>query len=192
MLGGILCGLIAAYLWQRYYRISLPPYLAFFGGRRFVPIVTGFATMTLAVLLRWSTPLRRGPTAVGEWVAQNEVVGGFFYGTFNRLLIPLGLHHILTRSLVPPGEYTPRGWAHGAGRHRALPLGRPTAGAFMTGFFPIMMFSLPRPPSRSTRRPSRGEEGHARIMASAALCLFLTGVTEPLEFAFMFVAWPRT
>ena len=194
VLGGILCGLIAAWLWQRYYRISLPPYLAFFGGRRFVPIVTGFATMILAVLLSLVYPaFDAGLTAIGEWVAQNEVVGGFFYGTFNRLLIPLGLHHILNSfPWFLLGEYTPPGGGEAVqGDIARFLAGDPTAGAFMTGFFPIMMFALPAAALAIYQEAKPlAKKATLGIMASAALTSFLTGVTEPLEFAFMFVAWP--
>ncbi|HET6954501.1 MAG TPA: PTS transporter subunit EIIC [Acidimicrobiales bacterium] len=194
VLGGILCGLIAAWLWQRYYRISLPPYLAFFGGRRFVPIVTGFATMILAVLLSLVYPaFDAGLTAVGEWVAQNEVVGGFFYGTFNRLLIPLGLHHILNSfPWFLLGEYTPPAGGDAVqGDIARFLAGDPTAGAFMTGFFPIMMFALPAAALAIYQEAKPlAKKATLGIMASAALTSFLTGVTEPLEFAFMFVAWP--
>ena len=194
VLGGILCGLIAAYLWQRYYRISLPPYLAFFGGRRFVPIVTGFATMILAVLLAIIYPaFDAGLTNVGEWVAANSIIGGFVYGTANRLLIPLGLHHILNS--VPwfiLGDYTnPATGTVVHGDISRFLAGDKTAGAFMTGFFPIMMFALPAAALaiwQEAKFKSRKLVGG--LMMTAALTSFLTGVTEPLEFAFMFVAWP--
>jgi N-acetylglucosamine PTS system EIICBA or EIICB component len=194
VLGGILCGLIAAYLWQRYYRISLPPYLAFFGGRRFVPIVTGFATLVLAVLLAIIYPaFDAGLTSLGEWVAANSIIGGFVYGTANRLLIPLGLHHILNS--VPwfiLGDYTnPATGKIVHGDINRFLAGDPTAGAFMTGFFPIMMFALPAAALaiwQEARLKSRKLVGG--LMVTAALTSFLTGVTEPLEFAFMFVAWP--
>jgi PTS system N-acetylglucosamine-specific IIC component len=192
VLGGIVMGLLSAYLWQRYHRIQLPPYLAFFGGRRFVPIITAFAAIVVSVLMslvyQW---FDAGITNVGEWVTENDIIGGFVYGTLNRLLIPLGLHHILNN---PPwfvfGSYEgSAGVVHGdIPRFLA---GDPTAGAFMTGFFPIMMFALPAAAlaiwheARPTQRKVVGG-----IMLSAALTSFLTGVTEPLEFAFMFVAWP--
>ena len=194
VLGGILCGLIAAGLWQRYYRISLPPYLAFFGGRRFVPIVTGFATLVLAVLLSLIYPaFDAGLTGLGEWVAANSIIGGFVYGTANRLLIPLGLHHILNS--VPwflLGEYVPAsGGKPVQGDIARFLAGDPTAGAFMTGFFPIMMFALPAAALAIYQEAKpRAKKAVGGLMASAALTAFLTGVTEPLEFAFMFVAWP--
>ena len=192
VLGGILCGLIAAFLWQRYYRISLPPYLAFFGGRRFVPIVTGFASLVLAVLLAVIYPaFDAGLTNLGEWVAANSIIGGFIYGTANRLLIPLGLHHILNS--VPwfiLGDYTPAGGETVQGDIARFLKGDPTAGAFMTGFFPIMMFALPAAAAIYQEAKPTAKKAVGGLMASVALTSFLTGVTEPIEFAFMFVAWP--
>ncbi|GAB3181962.1 PTS transporter subunit EIIC [Nesterenkonia halophila] len=192
VLGGIIIGLTAAFLWQRYYRIKLPPYLAFFGGRRFVPMVVALAAIVLGVLMSFVYPLFDvGITAMGEWVTENAVLGGFVFGFANRLLIPLGLHHVLNN---PPwfllGSYeTADGVVHGD-IERFLS-GDPTAGIFMAGFFPIMMFALPAAAmaiwheARPEKRKLTGG-----IMISVALTSFLTGVTEPLEFAFMFVAWP--
>src|SRR5688572_2592757 len=193
VLGGIVMGLVSAWLWQRYHRISLPPYLAFFGGRRFVPIITSFAAIVISVLMNFVYPVfDAGITNLGEWVTENSVLGGFVYGTLNRLLIPLGLHHILNN---PPwfifGSYTTESGTTVNGDIARFLEGDPTAGAFMTGFFPIMMFALPAAALAiwHTARPSQ-KKLVGGIMLSAALCSFLTGVTEPLEFAFMFVAWP--
>jgi PTS system N-acetylglucosamine-specific IIC component len=193
VLGGILIGLTAGFLWQRYHRISLPPYLAFFGGRRFVPIVTAFAAIALSVVLSLVYPVfNSGLTSVGTWVTNNDVVGGFVYGTLNRLLIPLGLHHILNSGpWFILGSFK---GADGAVYHGDIARflnGDPTAGAFMTGFFPIMMFALPAA-ALAIWHEAKPEHRKAvgGIMLSAALTSFLTGVTEPLEFAFMFVAWP--
>jgi PTS system N-acetylglucosamine-specific IIC component len=193
VLGGIVMGLVSAWLWQRYHRISLPPYLAFFGGRRFVPIVTSLAGIVIAVLMGLVYPwFDAGITNLGEWVTENSVLGGFVYGTLNRLLIPLGLHHILNN---PPwftfGEYTTPGGEVVHGDILRFLNGDPTAGAFMTGFFPIMMFALPAAALAiwQEARPAH-KKAVGGIMLSAGLTSFLTGVTEPLEFAFMFVAWP--
>lgn len=192
VLGGIIMGLLSAYLWQRYHRIKLPTYLAFFGGRRFVPIITAFVAIFVSVLMslvyQW---FDAGITNLGEWVTENDVIGGFVYGTLNRLLIPLGLHHILNN---PPwfvfGTYTTGGETYHGDIARFLN-GDPTAGAFMTGFFPIMMFALPAA-ALAIWHEARPEQKKVvgGIMLSGALTSFLTGVTEPLEFAFMFVAWP--
>ena len=192
VLGGILVGLIAAFLWQRYHRIKLPPYLAFFGGRRFVPMVTALAAIVLGVLMSFLyIGFDAGITALGEWVTQNAVLGGFVYGFVNRLLLPLGLHHILNN---PPwfliGSYD-TGDGVVTGDIARFLSGDPTAGIFMTGFFPIMMFALPAA-ALAIWHEARPENRKAvgGIMISVALTAFLTGVTEPLEFAFMFVAFP--
>jgi N-acetylglucosamine PTS system EIICBA or EIICB component len=193
VLGGIVMGLTSAWLWQRYHRISLPPYLAFFGGRRFVPILTAFAAIVLSVLMSLVYPaFDAGITNLGEWVTENSVIGGFVYGTINRLLIPLGLHHILNN---PPwfvfGEYTNAAGEVFRGDIPRFLAGDPTAGAFMTGFFPIMMFALPAAALAIWHEAKPAHKAAVGgIMLSAALTSFLTGVTEPLEFAFMFVAWP--
>ncbi|WP_308195196.1 MULTISPECIES: PTS transporter subunit EIIC [Nocardioides] len=192
VLGGIVAGLVSAWLWQRYHRISLPPYLAFFGGRRFVPIITAFAMLVISVLMSFVYPaFDAGITSLGEWVTDNAVLGGFVYGTLNRLLIPLGLHHILNN---PPwfifGEYSANGEVYHGDIARFL-AGDPTAGAFMTGFFPIMMFALPAAALAIWHEAKpQNKKLVGGIMLSAALTAFLTGVTEPLEFAFMFVAFP--
>lgn len=187
-LGGILIGLVAALLWQRYYRIKLPNYLAFFGGRRFVPIVTALAALVLGVLLsfvyRW---FDSGLTSFGDTVTSSTVVGGFLYGTVNRLLIPLGLHHILNSVVwFVVGDFNGK-----QGDLNRFFAGDPSAGSFMTGFFPIMMFALPAAALAiwHEAKPSQ-KKIVGGIMISAAFTSFLTGVTEPLEFSFMFVAFP--
>jgi PTS system N-acetylglucosamine-specific IIC component len=193
VLGGIVAGLVSAGLWQRYHRVSLPPYLAFFGGRRFVPIITSFAMLVIAVLMSFVYPaFDTGINALGEWVTDNSVIGAFVYGTLNRLLIPLGLHHILNN---PPwfvfGSYTDSAGATWTGDINRFLHGDPTAGAFMTGFFPIMMFALPAAALAIWHEAKpQNKKLVGGIMLSAALTSFLTGVTEPLEFAFMFVAFP--
>jgi N-acetylglucosamine PTS system EIICBA or EIICB component len=193
VLGGIVMGLTAAYLWQRYHRIGLPPYLAFFGGRRFVPIITSFAAVIISVLLSLVYKLfNSGLNSVGTWVTHNEVVGGFVYGTLNRLLIPVGLHHILNSGpWFIIGSYKGSDGVVYHGDIARFLHHDPTAGAFMTGFFPIMMFALP---AAALAIWHEAKPAHKKavggIMLSAALTSFLTGVTEPLEFAFMFVAWP--
>lgn len=193
VLGGIVMGLVSGWLWQRYHRLKLPPYLAFFGGRRFVPMATALAGLVLGVLMAFVYPVfDAGITGLGEWVTANTVLGGFVYGTLNRLLIPLGLHHILNN---PPwfifGSYETASGEVVHGDIARFLNGDPTAGAFMTGFFPIMMFALPAAALAiwHTARPEN-RKLVGGIMLSAGLTAFLTGVTEPLEFAFMFVAWP--
>ncbi|CCH33581.1 PTS transporter subunit EIIC [Actinosynnema sp. NPDC047251] len=193
VLGGIVVGLITALLWQKYHRIKLPPYLAFFGGRRFVPILVATVMLVVGVLLGLIYPwFNSGITAIGEAVTGSTVIGAGLFGVVNRLLIPLGLHHIINNVVwFQFGEYTD---AAGKVVHGDIPrflAHDPTAGTFQTGFFPIMMFALPAAALAivHTARPAQ-KKLIAGIMGSAALTAFITGVTEPLEFAFMFVAWP--
>lgn len=188
VLGGIVAGLAAAWLWQRYHRITLPAYLGFFGGRRFVPIVTALAMVVAGVLLGLLYPVfDTALTAVSNAIAANAVLGGGVYGVLNRLLLPFGLHHIPNNVVwFLVGDY------HGQhGDINRFFAGDPTAGTFQTGFFPIFLFALPAAALaiwRSARPGQRKVVGGA--MLSVALTSFLTGITEPLEFSFLFVAWP--
>jgi PTS system N-acetylglucosamine-specific IIC component len=186
VLGGILMGVTTALLYERFSRTKLPSYLAFFGGRRLVPILAGVVGVANGVVfgLLWPA-IGRGFNAMGDWIVANDTWGAGVYGVINRLLVPVGLHHI-PNSLAwfTFGEY------HGArGDSARFFAGDPTAGGFMTGFFPIMMFALPAACLAiiQTARPER-RKAIAGIMGSAALTSFLTGITEPIEFAFVFVA----
>lgn len=193
VLGGILIGLLAAYLWQNLHRTKLPDWLAFFGGRRFVPIVTAFVALFVAVALALVYPgFKTALTALGTWVAQNAILGGLVFGIVNRLLIPLGLHHLLNS--VPwfqLGEYKGKDGKVANGDIFRFLAGDPTAGIFQAGFFPIMMFALPAAALAITHcaKPER-RKAIGGLMFGAALTAFVTGVTEPLEFAFLFVAFP--
>jgi PTS system N-acetylglucosamine-specific IIC component len=145
VLGGIVMGITTALLWQRYYRIKLPDYLAFFGGRRFVPMITAVAAIIISVLFSLVYPaFNEGLKNLSDWVADNDVIGGFVYGTLNRLLIPLGLHHILNSGpWFLFGDYKDAAGTVSHGDIYRFLAGDPEAGSFMTGFFPIMMFALP-------------------------------------------------
>lgn len=193
VLGGIVIGLTAALLYQKYHRIKLPPYLAFFGGRRFVPIVTAGAAVLIAVLGALIYPAFDAAFgALGDWVTGSAVLGGFVFGTLNRLLVPLGLHHLLnSMPWFQFGDYTDASGGVWHGDIARFLHGDPTAGIFLTGFFPIMMFALPAAALAivHTARPEN-RKVIGGIMGSAALVAFVTGVTEPLEFAFVFVAYP--
>lgn len=186
VLGGILMGVTTALLYERFSRTKLPSYLAFFGGRRLVPILAGLAAVGNGVVFGMLWPfLGRGFNALGNWIVAHDTVGAGVYGVVNRLLIPTGLHHI-PNSLVwfTFGEY--EGATGDLDRFFA---GDPDAGGFMTGFFPIMMFALPAACLAiiHTARPER-RKAIAGLLGSAALTSFLTGITEPIEFAFVFVA----
>jgi PTS system N-acetylglucosamine-specific IIC component len=193
VLGGIVIGLVAALLYQKYSRIKLPAYLAFFGGRRFVPIVTAGASVLVAVVAALIYPwFSTGLNNVGSWVTGSTILGAFVYGTANRLLVPIGLHHLLNSlPWFQFGTFTTASGKVVNGDIARFLNGDPTAGTFMTGFFPIMMFALPGAALAfvHTAKPAK-RKVIAGIMGSAALVSFVTGVTEPLEFSFLFLAYP--
>ena len=186
--GGIIIGVLAGGLYNKYKDIKLPSYLAFFGGRRFVPIVTGFSALLLAVVFSFIWPPIQGVIkGFGNWIIGSDNIGLFAYGTANRMLIPLGLHHILnTLVWFQFGDYQ----IIEGGLQRFF-AGDPTAGAFMAGFFPIMMFGLPAAAAAMIAESYKANRKAASgILLSLALTSFLTGITEPIEFAFMFLAFP--
>jgi N-acetylglucosamine PTS system EIICBA or EIICB component len=194
VLGGIVIGLTAALLFQKYSRIKLPQYLAFFGGRRFVPIVTAGVSVLIAVVGALIYPAFDWliNDQIGGFVTGSTVIGAFIFGTLNRLLVPIGLHHLLNSlPWYQFGEYTGADGTVANGDIFRFMAGDPTAGTFLTGFFPIMMFALPAAALAiiHTAKPHK-RKVIAGIMGSAALVSFVTGVTEPLEFAFVFVAYP--
>ncbi|QUQ66801.1 PTS transporter subunit EIIC [Kutzneria sp. CA-103260] len=193
VLAGIVVGLVSAYMWQRFYRIKLPPYLAFFGGRRFVPIINSLVMIVLGVIFGLLYPIfNTGLTAFGNLLSNNPVVGGGIYGVVNRLLIPFGLHNVINSVVwFLSGHFTGADGKDYTGDLTRFLHHDPTAGAYMTGFFPIFMFALPAAALAiwRTAKPSQ-RKVVGGIMISAALTAFLTGVTEPIEFSFMFVAWP--
>lgn len=195
VLGGIIIGVVAALLYQRYYRKKLPTYLAFFGGRRFVPIITAATAVVTGVIMAFIYPVFDYViTGFGDWVTNpgNSVLGGFVFGTINRLLIPFGLHHLLNNlPWFQFGEFVPDDGEAVYGDIARFLAGDPSAGTFMTGFFPIMMFALPAAAIAiwHTAKPER-RKVTGGMMISVAFTAFLTGITEPLEFAFAYVAFP--
>jgi N-acetylglucosamine PTS system EIICBA or EIICB component len=183
---GLLSGLIAGWAYNRYNDMRLPSYLAFFGGRRFVPIVSGVAGLVLALVFGfgWQT-LEHGMDAMSQAVLGSEEIGLFAYGLLNRVLIITGLHHIINNiAWFLLGDYNGV-----TGDLKRFFAGDPSAGAFMSGFFPVMMFGLPGAclAMYQTATPER-RAAVGGILFSMALTSFLTGVTEPIEFAFMFLA----
>jgi PTS system N-acetylglucosamine-specific IIC component len=186
VLGGILSGVIAGLLYNRYYNIKLPDWLAFFGGRRFVPIVTGGVMVVLAFIFGFVwPPVQEFIHGVGEWILGAGALGAGIYGFLNRILIPIGLHHVIN-SLIwfVFGEF--EGATGEIGRFFA---GDPSAGYFMAGFFPIMMFGLPAAAiAMIFAAKKKYRKAVAGGMIGIAVTSFLTGITEPIEFSFMFLS----
>ncbi|KAF5996966.1 PTS transporter subunit EIIC [Streptomyces mirabilis] len=191
VLGGIIMGLIAAVTWQRFHRTKLPDWLGFFNGRRLVPILMAFIGTAVGVFfgLVWE-PIGNVITDFGQWMTGLGAVGAGIFGAINRALLPVGMHQFVnTVAWQEIGSYKD---STGAVWHGDLPRffhGDPTAGQFMTGFFPIMMFALPAAALAITHcaRPER-RKAVGGMMLSLALTSFVTGITEPIEFAFMFIA----
>jgi len=191
VLAGITAGISAGLLYNRYKDIALPSYLAFFGGRRFVPIATGFAMLLAGVVLGYVwPPVQQGIDAVGHWIIGAGEFGLFIYGVLNRVLIVTGLHHIInTFAWFQLGDFTDTAGKLVHGDLTRFFAGDQSAGMFMSGFFPVMMFGLPAA-CLAMYRAARPENKAAvgGVLLSMALTAALTGVTEPVEFAFMFLA----
>jgi PTS system N-acetylglucosamine-specific IIC component len=183
---GIVTGLIGGSFYNRYAAIKVPEYLAFFGGRRFVPIATGFAAIGIAVVVGLSfDAITGGIDLLSRGLVASGSFGLFAYGLLNRLLLVTGLHHILNNvAYFVIGDYNGT-----TGDLRRFFAGDPTAGAFMAGYFPVMMFGLPAACLAMYRSalPDR-RKAVGGMLLSLALTSFLTGVTEPIEFSFMFLA----
>ncbi|MFI8568887.1 PTS transporter subunit EIIC [Rhodococcus sp. NPDC078407] len=193
VLAGIVIGLLSAILWQRFYRQKLPDYLGFFSGRRLVPILTAITGLVVAVIMSFVYPLFYSALNwVGNTVADHSVVGSGIYGFANRMLIPTGLHHILNSVVwFLVGDYQDASGQLVRGDLNRFFAGDPSAGVFMTGFFPIMMFALPAAAFAIYRNAKASQKKIVGgIMLSTGLTAFVTGITEPLEYSFMFVAWP--
>ena len=191
VLGGIIAGAIAAYMFNRFYRIKLPEYLGFFAGKRFVPIISGLTAIFMGIVLSFIwPPIGTAIQTFSQWAAyQNPVVAFGIYGFIERCLVPFGLHHIWNVPFqMQIGEYTN---AAGQVFHGDIPrymAGDPTAGKLSGGFL-CKMYGLPAAAIaiwHSAKPENRAKVGG--IMISAALTSFLTGITEPIEFSFMFVA----
>ena len=182
---GIVVGVMSASLYDKFYKVELPKALTFFSGRRLVPILTSVAAMLLSLVLYFIWPvLYSGLVTFGKSIVSMGPVGAGIYGFFNRLLIPVGLHHALNgvfwfdvAGLNDIGNF----WASKGTKG--------ITGMYQAGFFPIMMFGLLGGALAfvHTARPAQKAKV-ASIMGAAAFASFFTGVTEPIEFAFMFVA----
>ncbi|WP_409327633.1 glucose-specific PTS transporter subunit IIBC [Staphylococcus pseudoxylosus] len=199
--GGIVTGIMTALLHNKFHKISLPDYLGFFGGSRFVPIITAIASIVLGVIMFFVWPTVQGWIfSVGGLVDKTGIIGTFFFGFILRLLGPFGLHHIfylpfwqtaLGGSLEVKGHMV-----HGTQNIFFAQLGDPDVtkyfsgvSRYMSGRFITMMFGLCGAALAiyHTAKPER-KKVVGGLMLSAALTSFLTGITEPLEFSFLFVA----
>ena len=191
VLAGIITGLVGGMVYNRWSDIKLPDFLSFFGGKRFVPIATGFFCLVLAAIFGYIwPPVQDAIRAGGEWIVGAGAFGAGIFGFVNRLLIPTGLHQVLnTIAWFQIGDFTNAAGTVFHGDINRFYAGDGTAGMFMSGFFPIMMFGLPGAAfamyfaAPKERRPLVGG-----MLVSVAVTAFLTGVTEPLEFLFMFLA----
>ncbi|QCX33105.1 PTS glucose transporter subunit IICBA [Caloramator sp. E03] len=195
--GGIIVGLIAYVLYEKYYKIELPQFLGFFAGKRFVPIITAATSIVLGLVMVvvWP-PIQHGLNAFSSsMIDANKTIAAFIFGVIERALIPFGLHHIFYNPFwYQFGEYTNKAGELIRG-DQAIFMAQLkdgvkfTAGTFMTGKFPFMMFGLPAA-ALAMYHEAKPEKKKivAGIMASAALTSFLTGITEPIEFTFLFVA----
>lgn len=191
VVGGILVGALAGYLFNKYYRIELPPYLGFFAGKRFVPIATAFCSIALGVVLSFVwPPIGNAILAFSDWATgENTAFAVFIYGVVERALLPFGLHHIWN---VPfffeIGSFTTPDGKVFTGDVPRFTNGDPTAGILGGGYL-FKMWGLPAAAMaiwHSAKPERRAQVGG--IMISAALTSFLTGITEPIEFSFMFAA----
>ena len=189
--GGIVIGLLSAYCWQRFHRVRLVDWLGFFNGRRLVPIVMSGVALVFAVLCLWVwPPIGRGLDDFATGLTDLGSTGAGVFGVANRTLLVFGLHQFLNVFFwFQFGSYTePDGTVVHGDINRFL-AGDPTAGQFTSGFFPIMMFALPAAAMAIAHcaKPSRRKEVTG-MMVSVALTSFMTGVTEPIEYSFLYIA----
>lgn len=191
---GIVAGLVAAAMYNRFSQVKLPMALSFFSGKRLVPIMSALSMLVISAILLFIWPTVYDVlVSFGKGISQLGFVGAGLYGFFNRLLIPTGLHHALNSVF----------WFDVAGINdignflagqQALDSGKAIigqTGMYQAGFFPVMMFGLPAGAFAiyQSARPEKKKQV-ASLMLAAGFAAFFTGVTEPLEFSFMFVAWP--
>ncbi|EOD01497.1 PTS system, glucose-specific component IIC / IIB / IIA [Caldisalinibacter kiritimatiensis] len=188
--GGIVIGLLSARLYKKYFQTKLHPVLGFFSGKRLVPIITAAASLVVGILFGFIwPPIQDQINAFGTSI-MNSSLGPAFYAAGKRLLIPVGLHHVY----YPPflyefGEFVTKSGQVLHGETARYFAGDPTAGRFMASEFPIMLFGLPAATlAMYLRANSKKKKAVAGIMLSAALTSIITGITEPIEFSFIFVA----
>ena len=185
---GILCGLIGAFSYNRFKNTQLPDFLAFFSGKRFVAMASAVISIVASVILLFVWPFVFGAlVALGKGIAGMGAIGAGLYAFFNRLLIPIGMHHALNNvfwfDTIGLGDLT-NFWAGKTSADVSWSLGM-----YMSGFFPCMMFGVPAA-AAAMIATAKNKKAAAGLLISTAVCAFVCGVTEPFEFSFMFVAFP--
>ena len=185
---GILCGLIGAFSYNRFKNTQLPDFLAFFSGKRFVAMASAVISIVASVVLLFVWPFVFGAlVALGQGIASMGAIGAGLYAFFNRLLIPIGMHHALNNvfwfDTIGLGDLT-NFWAGKTSADVSWSLGM-----YMSGFFPCMMFGVPAA-AAAMIATAKNKKAAAGLLISTAICAFVCGVTEPFEFSFMFVAFP--
>ena len=185
---GILCGLIGAFSYNRFKNTQLPDFLAFFSGKRFVAMAAAVISIVASVILLFVWPFVFGAlVALGKGIAGMDAIGAGLYAFFNRLLIPIGMHHALNNvfwfDTIGLGDLT-NFWAGKTSADVSWSLGM-----YMSGFFPCMMFGVPAA-AAAMIATAKNKKAAAGLLISTAVCAFVCGVTEPFEFSFMFVAFP--
>ncbi|MCT9082435.1 PTS transporter subunit EIIC [Streptomyces fulvoviolaceus] len=189
--GGIIIGLMAAFFWARYHRTKLVDWLGFFNGRRLVPIIMAFVAIAFAALCLWVwPPIGDGLESFSDWLSDAGAWGAGVFGVANRALLVIGLHQFLNVPIwFQFGSYTKPDGSMVHGDINMFLAGDPNAGQFTSGFFPIMMFALPTAALAITHcaKPARRKEVGG-LMLSVALTSFVTGITEPIEYSFLFIA----
>ena len=185
---GILCGLIGAFSYNRFKNMQLPDFLAFFSGKRFVAMAAAVISIVASVILLFVWPFVFGAlVALGKGIAGMGAIGAGLYAFFNRLLIPIGMHHALNNvfwfDTIGLGDLT-NFWADKTSADVSWRLGM-----YMSGFFPCMMFGVPAA-AAAMIATAKNKKAAAGLLISTAICAFVCGVTEPFEFSFMFVAFP--
>ncbi|GEK33362.1 N-acetylglucosamine-specific PTS transporter subunit IIBC [Kurthia sibirica] len=189
--GGVIAGVIAGLLYNKFYNVKFPEWLSFFGGRRFVPIITAVVMMLVGWLFGYAWPPVQGwINDAGNWAIDHGSIGVGVYGFLNRLLIPVGLHHVINTVVwFDFGSFTTSDGTVVKGEINRFLKGDPTAGPFLSGFFPIMMFGLPAACLAMYMTAKKEKKALVGGMfVSIALTAFITGVTEPIEFSFMFLS----
>ncbi|MFE9605718.1 PTS transporter subunit EIIC [Streptomyces hokutonensis] len=189
--GGIVLGLLTAFFWARYHRTKLVDWLGFFNGRRLVPIIMSFVAIAVAAVALWIwPPIGTALEHFSDWLSARGAVGSGVFGLANRALLVVGLHQFLNVPIwFQFGSYTKPDGTVVHGDINMFLAGDPNAGQFTSGFFPIMMFALPAAALAIAHcaKPSRRKEVGG-LMLSVALTSFVTGITEPIEYSFLFIA----